>query len=196
MTTPYVYKLTHIPTMKWYVGSRYAKGCHPDDNYMSSSRTVRADCIINPLNWIKTIIAIGNAQEMYELESDILQLTDAKNDLRSFNLHNNDGLGSVYKGPWNKGLKLTGLQAGWTNERREAARQRLIGKPSRALGTKWTNKAKEKQSTNKIGKKLSIEHCTAISNARLGGPGHFKGKNHSAETIQKMISTKKLIKGV
>lgn len=32
-TTAYVYRWTHIPTGKWYVGSRTAKGSHPNDGY-------------------------------------------------------------------------------------------------------------------------------------------------------------------
>lgn len=35
-TIAYVYKLTHLPTLMWYIGSRSAKGCHPDDEYMGS----------------------------------------------------------------------------------------------------------------------------------------------------------------
>ena len=35
-TQAFLYKWTHIPTQKWYVGSRTAVGCHIDDGYICS----------------------------------------------------------------------------------------------------------------------------------------------------------------
>jgi hypothetical protein len=43
-----------------------------------------------PNEWSRTVIAIGSKEEMYELETTILETTDARNDHRSFNGHNND----------------------------------------------------------------------------------------------------------
>lgn len=90
MTTAFVYKWTHIPTMKYYVGSRTRKGCHPNDGYICSSREVKPMIEENPTQWIRTIVAVGSPEEMYSLETDILQTMDCKNDPRSFNKHNND----------------------------------------------------------------------------------------------------------
>jgi hypothetical protein len=39
-TLAYVYKWTHLPTLMWYVGSRTAEGCHPEDRYICSSKSV------------------------------------------------------------------------------------------------------------------------------------------------------------
>lgn len=42
--TPYTYHLFHIPTQKSYYGSRFAKGCHPNDlwvKYFSSSPVIK-----------------------------------------------------------------------------------------------------------------------------------------------------------
>ena len=41
--TGFVYKWTHIPTQKWYVGSRTAKGCHQADGYNSWSFRSKGD---------------------------------------------------------------------------------------------------------------------------------------------------------
>lgn len=44
MTTPYTYLLKHHPTNSYYYGVRYAKGCHPDDfwvSYKTSSTYVK-----------------------------------------------------------------------------------------------------------------------------------------------------------
>jgi hypothetical protein len=86
--TPYVYKFTHLPTLKWYVGSRFAKQCHPDDGYTTSSKIVKPAVIANPEEWKKEIIATGTVEEVRDLESEILELFDARNNNRSFNEHN------------------------------------------------------------------------------------------------------------
>lgn len=85
----YVYKWTHLPTMKWYVGSRTRKNSHPNDGYICSSRLIKPLIIKNPHEWARQIIAIGSSDDMYNLETEILQLFDAKNDPKSFNRHNN-----------------------------------------------------------------------------------------------------------
>lgn len=91
MHQPYVYKWTHLPTLNWYVGSRTRQGCHPDEKYICSSRYVRPLIESNPTEWQKTIVAIGSPDEIRQLEADILYTTDARNDCRSYNLHNGDG---------------------------------------------------------------------------------------------------------
>lgn len=96
MRLAYVYKWTHLPTLNWYVGSRTSKHAHPDDGYICSSKTVKASILSNVDDWRKEIIATGTAEEMYELESEILQTTDARNDPRSYNKHNNDFESSSY----------------------------------------------------------------------------------------------------
>lgn len=92
MTIAYVYKWTHIPTLRWYVGSRTATGCHPDDGYISHSKDVTPMVLENPENWKREIVDTGQPQEMYDLETTILRTLDAKHDPRSFNKHNNDGV--------------------------------------------------------------------------------------------------------
>lgn len=90
--TSYVYKWIHIPTMRWYIGSRTKKGCHPDDGYICSSKIVKPLILESPSEWRREIIAIGNSSDMIKLENKILIELDAKNNLSSFNMHNGDGL--------------------------------------------------------------------------------------------------------
>lgn len=96
MTIAYVYKWTHIPTLKWYIGSRCQKGCHPNDGYICSSRIVKPMIQNNPNEWIREIIATGKQKEMAALEIEILECVDAMHDPRSFNQSNGNGPG------WNK----------------------------------------------------------------------------------------------
>jgi len=120
----FLYNWTHIPSKKWYIGSRTAKNCHPDDGYICSSKYVKPLILENRNEWVRDIIATGTPDEMILLEAEILELVDAKNDPRSFNRHNGDGkfsshgkrgpqsakhkanLSASKKGrtPWNKGL--------------------------------------------------------------------------------------------
>jgi hypothetical protein len=73
------------------VGSRTAKGCHPDDGYFCSSREVKPLIQSNPSEWKREILATGDAAQMRNLEAEMLKQSDAKNDLKSFNRHNGDG---------------------------------------------------------------------------------------------------------
>lgn len=43
-TIPYTYRITHLPSKKWYYGVRYAIGCSPDDlfvTYFTSSKIIK-----------------------------------------------------------------------------------------------------------------------------------------------------------
>ena len=100
-TIAYVYKWTHIPTSKWYVGSRTAPGCHPDDGYICSSKKIKPLILANKQEWKREIIEVGTPEEMLLLEGKILQTLDAKNDSMSFNGHNNDGNYKILSGDKN-----------------------------------------------------------------------------------------------
>ena len=87
MEKAFVYKWVHLPTLKWYIGFHNGKS----RNYVCSSKLVKAHILKNPNEWNRDIIQYGSELEMFQLESLILQILDAKNDPRSFNGHNNDG---------------------------------------------------------------------------------------------------------
>ena len=88
MTTAYVYKWTEQSTGKWYIGSRTAKNCHPDDGYICSSKIVKPLIKSNPDNWIREILETGGPEDMYELESELLECLDAASSEYSYNMHN------------------------------------------------------------------------------------------------------------
>lgn len=90
MGVAYVYKWVHTPTRRWYVGSRTYKKATFTDGYICSSKTVKPMILSAPAEWHKEIIAIGNAEDMRFLETEILTATDAKRDKRSLNKHNQD----------------------------------------------------------------------------------------------------------
>jgi hypothetical protein len=76
----------------WYVGSRTAQGCHINDGYICSSKIIKENIQARSAEWVREIVFTGTVEEVLEFETMILQLSDAKHDLRSFNKHNNDGI--------------------------------------------------------------------------------------------------------
>jgi hypothetical protein len=173
MNTAYVYKWTHIPSYKWYIGSRTAKNAHPNDGYICSSRIVKPLILANPNEWKREIVAVGEAQAMYDLESEILDLFDAKHDPRSYNQHNNDAktnmlgkkhsditrkkisqshVGKIGKEPWNKGKPFS-------DESRKKMSDAKKGKEPWNKGKTniYSNETKEKIRQANLGKKQSEE---------------------------------------
>lgn len=90
-TTAFLYRWTHVTTGMWYVGSRTAAGCHPEDGYICSSKQVKPLIIENANEWNREILVIGDSKYILFLENQYLTLLDAKNDLMSYNRHNGDG---------------------------------------------------------------------------------------------------------
>ncbi len=181
MTQAFVYKWTHLPTLRWYVGSRSARGCHPDDGYICSSKTVKPLILANPEEWKREIIDIGNAMDMRELEAEILQIFDAAHDTMSFNKTNGDGKfngyhckgrkqskeeiekrrfsvvsGGKLKGniPWNKGKK--GLQSSWNKGKKGIIKLTEEQKLKRKGKIAW-NKGLPKEEQPRFGKKLDYK---------------------------------------
>lgn len=156
MNTAYVYKWSHIPTYKWYIGSRTSKKAHPDDGYICSSKIVKPMILLNPNEWRREILATGTPEEMYNFETELLQLFDAKNDERSFNQHNN--IYFSYE-PWNKG-KIGVYSI-------ESLKKMSLGASIRIV----TDEQKIKTSNTMKGK-------------HAGESNPFFGKNHSDETLK------------
>lgn len=140
MNQAYVYKWTHIPSMKYYIGSRTAKNSHPNDGYICSSREVKPMIVEHPDEWVRTIVAVGSPEEMYKLETEILQLFDCQHDIKSFNKHNNYGkvtgatygmLGKTHSEESNKkrSLSLMGHTSSLKGVKRPRLAALLSGKP-------------------------------------------------------------------
>jgi hypothetical protein len=97
-TIPYIYKWIHIPTGKWYIGSKIRKGWNPNrhEEYICSSKQVKLLILENRGDWKYEILYTGDPDFIKNLEKVILTELDAKNDPMSFNQHNGDGLYSRY----------------------------------------------------------------------------------------------------
>lgn len=91
MTQAFVYIWKNKKTFRWYLGSHTRKNCHPGNGYICSSKIVKPLIKQNPKEWERTIVEIGTPTEMLNLETELLEMLDAKHDRRSFNMHNGDG---------------------------------------------------------------------------------------------------------
>lgn len=95
MNTSYVYEIADRETGKWYVGSRTAKRCYPEElgvSYFTSSKLVSPLFRENPSRFEKKIIVISDGDYVVKVESSMLKFRDAKNDPQSFNQHNGNGV--------------------------------------------------------------------------------------------------------
>jgi len=120
----FVYKWTFKPTLNWYVG--FHKG-ETDDGYICSSRKVKDLIKQNPTEWTRTIVAKGTAEEMYKLETTILQTFDARRDSRSYNGTNNNG---GYTPGWNLGMPMQ-------EETKKIQSKQRLGKSTAKKGNKY-----------------------------------------------------------
>lgn len=156
MNTAYVYKWTHIPTYKWYIGSRTSKNAHPDDGYLCSSKTVKPMILEHPEEWKREILFIGNQKDAYEYETMLLDMFDAKHDERSFNKHNNDGKCNFYGRHHTEESKIK------ISEKSKTVKANL--------GRVWDESYRKKMSEILTGRKLSEEWKFNISESRKGKP--------------------------
>jgi hypothetical protein len=185
-TTAFVYKWTHVPTGRWYIGSRTKQGCNPDDGYICSSKTIKPLITENLAEWAREILAVGEPAAMLELETRYLVSLDAKNDPMSYNQHNSDGkFSTAGKEPWNKG------------------RGKPIGKPSWNAGltkadhpglAKMASTRKGQPAPNK-GVPMSEEQKLQKSIAMKGRPSPKKGKPGKPQTAEANAKRSAALKG-
>jgi hypothetical protein len=87
MNEAFVYRWTNIKTKKWYIGFHLG---NLDDNYISSSKYFNKEYERKPNDFVREILAKGTCDEMYRLETKLLNDLDASNNSLSYNEHNND----------------------------------------------------------------------------------------------------------
>ena len=182
---PYVYKWTELSTGKWYIGSRTAKGCHPDDGYVCSSKIVRPLIQANPSDWRREILFSFDGEEHQKMtvaiEATLLQQLDAKNDPISYNRHNGDG---VFSNAGNTPSEETKAKIGEAGRGKRRSEETKVKISAANEGKKRSEQQKAKMGLVWKGKKHSEETKGKISAAK-------KGKKLSAEHKAKLSETKK-----
>jgi hypothetical protein len=177
MTTAYIYRWTHLPTSKWYIGVRTKKNCYPADGYICSSKIVKPLIESSPADWQREILYTGTPEEMIKLESNILIELDAKNNKNSYNLQNGDGnfttAGMIMPEEWIDKISKGNLGKVRSETARENYRR---ANRLKARNPDYLKKLRHpkpeghgaKISTALKGKKKTEEHCKALSVAKQG----------------------------
>lgn len=200
VTIAYVYKWTELATGKWYVGARGARGCHPDDGYICSSKVVKPLIMANPDGWKREILFTSDPDEVFFIEAQLLEELNAKDDHQSFNKHNGDGkwsmLGKQFSpehrekmGAWQVGRKFEKSSIEKRTESRKNFRQsdearKKIGQSlkGKRAGISPSEEQRKKISATLSGRvngPLSAEHKALLSAIK-------KGFRHTEAAIAKM----------
>lgn len=180
--TSFVYKWTHLPTGKWYIGCRTAKGCHPEDGYITSSKLVKGLIKTNPEEWRREILHTGTPEEILNLEVALLEEFDAKNSPLSYNQHNGDGK-----------FTRTGVIVPLETRLKQSESIKKVhpnrGKPGPNKGKVASEETRRKQSQAKLGKPrkpFTEQTREKIRQAKLGSKNPSFGKSPSEETREKL----------
>ena len=101
-TVPYFYIIQHKLTKKMYAGSRWAKGCHPDEfmqpnGYTTSSNIINQIIEQESLDSFEILRIDTNLDgiSVYDYESLFLQVINCANSSDWYNGHNNTGILSL-----------------------------------------------------------------------------------------------------
>ena len=200
-TQAFVYRWTNRQTGQWYIGSRTAQGCHPEDGYICSSRRLLPLIESNQTNWHREILCVGEPQDMIELECRLLESLDAKNDPLSYNQHNGDGkFTTAGVEPWNKGKRIPRNKPAWNSGKK--APQISVAKKGKPAPNKGVPMSEEQRlKMIEIHNNRSVETCRKISEALKGKTqseeanakrsAKLKVRKQSPEWIEKRIVTKR-----
>ena len=196
-TTAFVYKWTHVPTGRWYIGSRTKQGCNPDDGYICSSKTIKPLITENLAEWHREILAIGKPAAMLELETRYLVSLDAKNDPMSYNQHNSDGKFSTSgQEPWNKGLSLPKGRVAWNRGLTKDNNPSMAKVSAKRQGQPAHNKGKPMSEEQRlkiidIHNNRSEETCKKISEALTGRTQTEEANAKRSASLKGRVSPRK-----
>jgi hypothetical protein len=196
-TTAFVYKWTHVPTGRWYIGSRTKQGCNPDDGYICSSKTIKPLIAENLAEWHREILAVGDPAAMLELETRYLVSLDAKNDPMSYNQHNSDGKFSTSgQAPWNKGLSLPKGRVAWNRGLTKDNNPSMAKVSAKRQGQPAHNKGKPMSEEQRlkiieIHNNRSKETCKKISEALTGRTQTEEANAKRSATLKGRVSPRK-----
>jgi hypothetical protein len=199
-TIAYLYCWTQKSTGMWYEGSRTAKGCHPDDGYICSSKKVKPMIAENCEDWSRQILVIGEPLYIRELEEIRLNAIGAKDDPMSYNQDNADGkFSTTGKIAWNKGIKRPTGKPAWNSGKK--APQISAAKKCKPAHNKGVLMSEEQRlKLKEIHNNRSEETCKKISIANTGKKASEetraklsamrKGKKQSPEHIAKRVAAR------
>jgi hypothetical protein len=161
-TIPFVYKWTELSTSMWYIGARFAAGCHPEDGYICSSKIVKPKVLNNPSDWKREILQLCSTPiEAKQRETEILLESNAAQNPQSYNQTNSDGK-FHRSGPHREESihKMKKLKAGEKNP--------MFGRPGPMKGKLHKEESKLQIGQSLAGRELPEEVALKISESLTG----------------------------
>ena len=165
----FVYCWTDQKNRKLYVG--YHKGSI-DDGYICSSKPMMKEYNQRPQDFTRQIIATGNAEDMYILETAILKADNAMHNELYYNLRNNSFCFHGHKHTEETKAKL---RKAWKERPNVEERMEHI----------------KTLHVNRIVKPFTEEHKQKLREANLGKNNPMFGKKLSVETRRKMSESRR-----
>lgn len=215
----YVYLIRHIPSGKFYVGSKFAKiNCHPDlfwnkehkHGYFTSSKIIKQMIVQDGIESFEVVyISERPNNDSREFEAAFLKIVDAAKSDNWINLSNSDGkfhrpkvcsvetrakLSASHTGKHmseESKIKLSLTTKGVPKGPKSKEHKLKISKAN--IGKKQSTEAVEKRSLKNCGQQRSNEFKTNLSKRMLGNE-FSKGKfwiNNGIKTM--MVSSLDLI---
>ncbi len=164
-TIAFIYKWTELSTGKWYIGSHYKKGCHPDDGYICSSKVVIKLITSNPENWKREILEVfDDPAKTLARECEILTSLNARVDPMSYNKTNADGKFSR-SGP-HTSETIEKMQK--NHKDYSGSNNPMYGKPGGMRGKQHSAETKEKISFSNKGRSVTPQTAEKISTSLTG----------------------------
>jgi hypothetical protein len=113
-----------------------------------------------PYEWERKIISTGSSIDIIQLENELLELLDAKNDPRSYNLHNGDGKFST------AGMTLS---VEWVEKIRKGNTGKIRSESAKENYRRANSeKAKDPEYLSKLRKPKRADHGKKVSEAMTG----------------------------
>lgn len=210
MTQAYLYRWTETTTGMWYVGSRYGKGCHPNDGYICSSRRVKPLIQTNPDGWVREILVVGMPKDMRDLEARYLVALDAAKNPLSYNKANGNKNFHTIGVPVSEGhmrrlkednpsrrpeviekLRQAGLKRDVSHLHSEEHKQSKILGQKRAWAEGKYAGVGFKAGEDNVAKSDAVRKKISLALKNIKG-GRMTGKVHTEETKQKMAEARRL----
>lgn len=186
-TIPFYYIVGWSDENKYYIGSRYAKGCNPSDlgtKYFTSSKLVQAKWKEKAPDIVQVLMTFDTREQALEWEQTAL---------RNFNAHKNPMfLNLAIQGP-----QFTTIKRIWTDEQRKKQSERAKGKKNPKISESLKGKPKTKEHVEKVRAALkgrpnpnkgiprTTEEKLRISEAKykrtMTPAGEFRSCKHAAE---------------
>jgi len=176
MTKPYTYLIGWSHLNVWYYGSKYAKGCNPNDlwiTYFTSSERVKSFRKEHGEPNVITIRRVfENANDAVAWEHKVLKRLNASGRNDFLNSQNGSGFIACAQDDFMKSKKSQKMKEYWTNERRnaksETMKQYYISNGTESVSNGLRKRYSNDEFINKFSEKMIIVNASDEKRIQAG----------------------------